>query len=540
MSISARALTTTLLLLLAAVRPGLAADAQLVSLGVGTSVQGLLNGASRNVGFAGIFNLSIDGGPLTQGYCVDITHSIRVGDTVPQVPPVSPCEAVYILNNFYPHGTAVLTASKEAAAVQSAIWFFTDGYDITGPSDIAARADQIAAAAQGQCSAVPPVPNDITVTPATDTASLPGTTTHGVTATLHDTAGHAIPNYPIRIDITGVAGPQTFQGTSNAAGQYSITYTNTLTVTGTDTITASASFTVPVGQEFKSPDKQGIVVAGAPRTGTVDGTATMNWVAATCGDGRANQSGEECDDGNAVNGDGCDNNCTITRCGNNVVTAGEECDDGNATNGDGCDTNCTVSRCGNGVVDPGETCDDGNAVDGDGCDTNCTPTGCGNGVRTGSEECDDGNVTSGDGCDVGCKLTRCGNGIRTTGEECDDGNTVNGDGCDNNCTVSRCGNGIRENSEECDDGNAVNGDGCDANCTTTRCGNGIVTAGEQCDDGNLLAGDSCSPTCTVLPQCGNHVVDAGEECDDGNTTSGDGCDANCTITRCGNGVMTAG
>ena len=32
--------------------------------------------------------------------------------------------------------------------------------------------------------------------------------------------------------------------------------------------------------------------------------------------------------------------------------------------------------CGNGVVDPGEQCDDGNTADGDGCDAACLPEGC--------------------------------------------------------------------------------------------------------------------------------------------------------------------
>jgi len=52
--------------------------------------------------------------------------------------------------------------------------------------------------------------------------------------------------------------------------------------------------------------------------------------------------GEECDDGNQVDGDGCDTNCTLTRCGNGIVTAGEECDDGNLRRGDGCSPTCTL------------------------------------------------------------------------------------------------------------------------------------------------------------------------------------------------------
>jgi cysteine-rich repeat protein len=146
-------------------------------------------------------------------------------------------------------------------------------------------------------------------------------------------------------------------------------------------------------------------------------------------------------------------------------------------------------------VTKGEECDDGNSVDGDGCDSNCTKSSCGNGIVGGKEECDDGNLIDGDGCDSNCTSTRCGNGIVTTGEECDDGNADNGDQCDRNCTKPRCGNGALDPGEECDDGNTVDGDGCDHNCTATRCGNGVVTTGEVCDDGNNKNGDGCDNDC---------------------------------------------
>ncbi|MDH3879268.1 MAG: SBBP repeat-containing protein, partial [Desulfobacterales bacterium] len=45
-------------------------------------------------------------------------------------------------------------------------------------------------------------------------------------------------------------------------------------------------------------------------------------------------------------------------------------------------------QCGNGVVDTGETCDDGNNVNGDGCDASCLlEAGCGNGVLDAGEIC---------------------------------------------------------------------------------------------------------------------------------------------------------
>ena len=59
---------------------------------------------------------------------------------------------------------------------------------------------------------------------------------------------------------------------------------------------------------------------------------------------------EECDDGNTVTGDGCDEHCFVEACGNNVIQAGEACDDGNTAGGDGCSADCTENDCGNGVV----------------------------------------------------------------------------------------------------------------------------------------------------------------------------------------------
>jgi cysteine-rich repeat protein len=61
-----------------------------------------------------------------------------------------------------------------------------------------------------------------------------------------------------------------------------------------------------------------------------------------------------------------------------------------------------VAVCGNHMLEAPELCDDGNLIDGDGCDSNCTPTGCGNGVVTAGEQCDDGNTISDDCCSATC------------------------------------------------------------------------------------------------------------------------------------------
>lgn len=54
-------------------------------------------------------------------------------------------------------------------------------------------------------------------------------------------------------------------------------------------------------------------------------------------------AGEACD--TTVDTAVCNRICTLARCGDRYVNAaaGEQCDDGNSINGDGCENNCTLS-----------------------------------------------------------------------------------------------------------------------------------------------------------------------------------------------------
>lgn len=270
-----------------------------------------------------------------------------------------------------------------------------------------------------------------------------------------------------------------------------------------------------------------------------------------CGDGNID-SGEQCDDGNNINGDGCSANCRIEVapepepvCGDGILDDNEECDDGNNINGDGCSSICEIEIaepvCGDGVLDENEECDDGNNIDGDGCSAECTieevilPS-CGDGVLDEGEECDDGNNINCDGCSEECKLEICGDNIICAPETCEPPNT---NICDANCQViipPKCGDGELDEGEECDDGNNENGDGCSSICIIEViepvCGNGIIEENEECDDGNNEDGDGCSPVCThekeAPANCGDGILDEGEECDDGNSVNGDGCSSVCT------------
>eukprot|EP01079_Euglenida_sp_SAG-EU17-18_P012877 gene12877-biopygen2980 len=201
--------------------------------------------------------------------------------------------------------------------------------------------------------------------------------------------------------------------------------------------------------------------------------------------------------------------CTFVTCGDGTVqpTLGEECDDYNTLNGDGCTKLCmleTTSDCGDGILDVGEECDDGNRIDGDGWQV----LYCGDGLLSGSEQCDDGNSRNCDGCDAWCVLEECGNGVLGCSEECDDGNILAGDGCNPGCLNEACGNGRIDTNEECDDGNRLSNDGCSHSCVLersavpgsfNRCGNGVLNIREFCDDGNRVSGDGCSANCTIEP-----------------------------------------
>jgi len=181
------------------------------------------------------------------------------------------------------------------------------------------------------------------------------------------------------------------------------------------------------------------------------------------------------------------------------------------------------ARCGDSKRDVGEECDDGNQEDGDGCSASCErergAPPCGDGIQAVEEECDDGNLVSGDGCDDHCRAESCGNLRTDANEECD---PPVAEQCDATCkrVLPNCGDGEvqADEGEHCDDVNDERGDGCHR--CRFECGNARLERdiGEECEPVFALEGTCNAETCKRLPACGNGKVEesAGEECDPSN------------------------
>lgn len=248
-------------------------------------------------------------------------------------------------------------------------------------------------------------------------------------------------------------------------------------------------------------------------------------------------------------GNDCNNVCLNENavCGNTLIEVGEECDDGNTIDNDGCSSSCKVEKCGNGLLDAPEECDSGTRCDqnnlfcaldlecagigdelckmrngdDDQCSAICQSEICSNGRIDANEECDDSNTNDGDGCNSICKLETCTNGIIDTGEACDDGNNDDNDDCNNSCQIQFCGDGVKNRIiEECDDGRqCTDNTPCLIDATCSGIGDSL------CKVRNL---DGCDETCMIeFSVCGNAIIEAGEECDDSNINDGDGCSHTC-------------
>ncbi len=207
-------------------------------------------------------------------------------------------------------------------------------------------------------------------------------------------------------------------------------------------------------------------------------------------------------------------------CGNAIVESGEQCDDGNKNDTDGCSNDCEVvtpipfdgeqsvgstAVCGNGTLDSGEACDDRNTANGDGCSSLC--------VVESKFICNDASPSVCT-CNVAMACLAPESGCHYEGSSCG----YCGQQVCESPAPSVCGNGAKEGDEQCDSGSA-NGQVC-----TAAAGEVCTYCSSTC--ANVIVEGDPAPTVST---CGDGTLDQGEVCDDHNTTSGDGCSVTCTV-----------
>lgn len=286
--------------------------------------------------------------------------------------------------------------------------------------------------------------------------------------------------------------------------------------------------------------------------------------------------GTKCGDGTKICIRGA---CSVTACGDGIVSAPEECDLG-AVNGagTGCETTCKFSCVSTDKTRNCETpdscisgsCDDAkhtcNApapkTTGASCGPNkfckgieCVEGQCGDAVTTAPEDCDNGTANgAGTGCEPTCKFTCANAGADCTPTPCNTAVCASDHKCSTTPDASKngqaCGSGL-----ECKNGACI--------APGATCGNGILEQGEDCDFGTgngpgtgcetickfscTKSPNSCTDTnaCRVAPTCETVTVNAktGQKCQSG-TTKSDGavcgtaaiCLAGiCKTSACGDG-----
>lgn len=232
---------------------------------------------------AGTYNATVDpDGGTREVYCVDLHHPMCFNEPHQQGPNLTQGQVVWILNHYYPavpgEPSSLSNADERAAAVQLAIWYYTDGCDFGNDTAVKNAAWDIVRAAEGQEAATAHTPASLTLAPKSALNLLPGASTHTVTAQVQDQNGAPLDGQTITFTVqrqgqkiasgqatTGAAGP----------GRASFTYTNP-GGEGTDTITARVDYTIPVGLRWVHEDYQQLVLAKSTN-GSLSATASKQW-----------------------------------------------------------------------------------------------------------------------------------------------------------------------------------------------------------------------------------------------------------------------
>jgi cysteine-rich repeat protein len=207
-------------------------------------------------------------------------------------------------------------------------------------------------------------------------------------------------------------------------------------------------------------------------------------------------------------GAGGDGGGTVQLCGNGDLDPGEQCDDRNTSDNDGCSSRCQFEPTGPDDICPGEEIDLSPVVDdlqtGSVEGTNTTTLPQYNGSCGGSANDTVYVVTPDVDGQLTATLTSDFDAVLYARDECGEPDNELG------CADVEIGGGAEVLIVPAEGGQPVylfvDGYGgetgdytLDIEIATATCGNAIAEFPETCDDGDLVAGDGCAPDCTIEP-----------------------------------------
>lgn len=267
---------------------------------------------------AGTFQGTIDGNPA-KFYCVDISNLIAYNQGYTDSL-TTPSQITYILNNYFPYKTypyagSASTVEKEAAAIQAAIWHFSDGVNANtiNNTDVQNRALAIIADATANHANVVPVPT-LLIQPFSQTIPTGSPAAFQVKAVDQ----YAQPLSGIAVTVGTTTG--TLSATNGVTGVNGLTAPFTLNQTTLDTaiLNATATAVIPQGTKYfhkTNPGGKQRLVLATPVYAPVQTNGIVIWSSS------ADLSiAKSVDDANPTNGDNITFTITVTNNGPNSAS----------------------------------------------------------------------------------------------------------------------------------------------------------------------------------------------------------------------------
>jgi choice-of-anchor A domain-containing protein/uncharacterized repeat protein (TIGR01451 family)/TQXA domain-containing protein len=233
----------------------------------------------------GTFKGDVDG-QSASFYCIDLGHPLAEYTTSqPHTytdKGATATEITYILNNYYPYKSIPYTGSlgtetKEAAAVQLAIWYFSDALDISTVTDATIKARALAIKADAISNAASYIPLEtLLIVPSNQ--NIPTGTTAKFTVSTFDLNGSSLSGITVNLTATTgtLSSASAITGTSGTTSELTLAQGSSTT----STITATAAVTIPQGTQYVhkiSPDTYQKLVLATPAGLTREVTSTVKW-----------------------------------------------------------------------------------------------------------------------------------------------------------------------------------------------------------------------------------------------------------------------